>query len=74
MDILQVGGTEEYFGDLAEYVEPTSWELVHHGITTALNKPKDNILREKIRKEFLWERVAEQTLGAYRQVCRLQKL
>ena len=31
-------GMEEIFGADAEYVEPTSWELMHHGITTALNR------------------------------------
>lgn len=64
--ITKYGGTEEYFGSQAEYVEPTSWELIHHGITTALNKEKNDILREFIRKEFLWESVAEKTLEAYK--------
>lgn len=63
--ITKYGGTEEYFGNNAEYVEPTSWELIHHGITTALNKQRDNDLREHIKREFLWERVAEKTLNAY---------
>jgi glycosyltransferase involved in cell wall biosynthesis len=59
------GGTMEYFGDYAEYVEPTSEELIHHGIITALNKPKSPALREHIMKEFLWESVAKKTKAAY---------
>ncbi|MGA2623445.1 MAG: glycosyltransferase [Bacteroidota bacterium] len=66
--ITGIGGTKEYFGQYAEYVEPTSVELIHHGITTALNKVSNNALREHVRREFLWERVAEKTLQVYRKV------
>ncbi len=66
--VTKYGGTEEYFGSYAEYVEPTSWELIHHGIVTALNKPKDNALREHVKSNFLWERVGERTLELYRKV------
>ena len=64
--ITKRGGTQEYFGDHAEYVEPTSVELIHHGIVTALNKKKDTILREHIKQHFLWNRIAEETLSAYK--------
>ncbi|HUL45315.1 MAG TPA: hypothetical protein VLY03_13255 [Bacteroidota bacterium] len=40
---------ESWFGHCAEYCEPTSPELLHHGITTALNKgslPTDVISRQ----------------------------
>lgn len=66
--ITRHGGTREYFGDHAEYVEPTSWELIHHGIVTALNRPKDDRLREHIRSHYLWDRVGEKTLEVYRRV------
>jgi glycosyltransferase involved in cell wall biosynthesis len=63
--ITKYGGTEDYFGPYAEYVEPTSWELIHHGIISALNKKKDPALRERVYKEYLWDRVAELTAAAY---------
>jgi glycosyltransferase involved in cell wall biosynthesis len=63
--ITKYGGTEEYFGEKAQYVEPSSWELIHHGITTALNAPKDAELAEHVAGNFLWNRVAERTLAAY---------
>ena len=66
--ITKYGGTEEYFGSLAEYVEPTSVELIHHGILAALNREKNSALREHMRQEFLWERVAEKTLHVYERV------
>ena len=66
--VTKFGGTEEYFGGYAEYVEPTSWELIHHGIMTALNKPKDTLLRDHIASKYLWRHVAEQTFAAYKTV------
>ena len=66
--VTKFGGTEEYFGEYAEYVEPSSWELIHHGIMTALNAPKDTLLRDHIAGRFLWRHVAEQTLAAYKTV------
>jgi glycosyltransferase involved in cell wall biosynthesis len=66
--ITKHGGTQEYFGVHAEYIEPTSVELIHHAIITALNKRKDPALREHIRREYLWERVAEKTARVYERV------
>ncbi len=66
--ITKYGGTEDYFGPYAEYLEPTSVELIHHAIVTALNKPRDHALREHVRAEFLWERVAERTAAVYKKV------
>ncbi len=66
--ITKYGGTTEYFGEHADYVEPTSVELIQHGIVTALNHQKDNALREHIRQEYLWECIAEKTLRAYEQL------
>ena len=66
--ITKYGGTEEYFGSHAEYVEPTSVELIHHGIVTALNKRKDGELREHVRGEYLWEKVAEKTARVYKRL------
>jgi glycosyltransferase involved in cell wall biosynthesis len=63
--ITKHGGTREYFGDHADYVEPTSWELIHHGITTSLNREKSGLLKERILREYLWERVAGKTLEVY---------
>jgi len=66
--ITKYGGTREYFGGEAEYVEPTSWELIHHGIVTALNKAKNGALAARIRNEYLWDRVADKTRAVYERV------
>jgi glycosyltransferase involved in cell wall biosynthesis len=59
------GGAEEYFGQMAWYVDPHSVDSIRRGIVNALGKPKDDRLREHVRKEFLWQHVAEKTAGIY---------
>jgi glycosyltransferase involved in cell wall biosynthesis len=66
--ITPYGGTKEYFGGMATYVEPGSVESIREGIASALKRTKNPELREHIRKEFLWQRVAERTASVYRQV------
>jgi glycosyltransferase involved in cell wall biosynthesis len=62
------GGTKEYFGGLAEYVNPYSVKSIRDGIQVALIKPKDKELRDKIRKEYLWSNVAKHLLSVYQTI------
>lgn len=64
--ITPYGGTKEYFGEMAEYVEPHSVGSIKSGIEAALAKHKDERLRKHISQEFLWKRVAEKTAEVYR--------
>ena len=66
--ITKYGGTAEYFGNKAEYVEPTSIDDIKRGIIAAQKKPKTDELRFNIKNEFLWDTVARKTLKAYEQV------
>jgi glycosyltransferase involved in cell wall biosynthesis len=66
--ITPYGGTKEYFGTMAEYVDPHSVGSIREGIVRALQKKQDDCLRGHIRKEFLWPRVAEKTAAAYRTI------
>jgi glycosyltransferase involved in cell wall biosynthesis len=66
--ITPYGGTREYFGDLAGYVEPSSVASIRDGIRGALERKKGTELREHIRKNFLWQSVARKTAEAYREV------
>jgi glycosyltransferase involved in cell wall biosynthesis len=66
--ITKFGGTREYFGDMAVYVEPGSTASIRDGILRALGSQRDNRLREHIRKNFLWEHVAARTAAAYREL------
>ncbi len=60
------GGTKEYFGTMARYVDPHSVSSIRTEIIAALHSEKSPKLREHIRAEFLWQRVAEKTAEAYK--------
>ena len=62
------GGTKEYFANLAEYVDPYSVSSIQKGIETALNKSKSSELREHIKANFLWDKIAEKTLEVYKEI------
>ncbi|MDP2207398.1 MAG: glycosyltransferase family 4 protein [Bacteroidota bacterium] len=66
--ITKYGGTEEYFGDYAEYIEPTSVDSIAEGIRKAIARPKDARLRELIKDSYLWSKVGEATLEVYRKL------
>jgi glycosyltransferase involved in cell wall biosynthesis len=66
--ITKFGGTKEYFGALADYVDPRSVASIREGITKALERRKDDLLSQHIRKSFLWPKIAGLTADAYRAV------
>lgn len=66
--VTQHGGTREYFGDLATYVDPASVDSIQRGILRALKAPRSETLRDHIRKHYLWPRIAELTAAAYKEV------
>ena len=59
------GGTTDYFGDMAEYCEPTLVTSIRSAIEQGLERPRDRRLREHIRAHYLWEEVARRTAEAY---------
>lgn len=63
--ITKRGGTREYFGDMAEYVNPGSVKSIRDGIIRSISKKEDKRLREYIRENFLWERVVEKLYKTY---------
>ncbi len=66
--ITPYGGTREYFGEMATYVEPDSIDSIRSGIERSLQQTKGTSLREHIRREYLWQHVAAKTAAAYREV------
>ena len=66
--ITPVGGTKDYFGTDAVYVEPTSTDSIVEGIKTALMNKKEIGLRTRIKKEFLWSSVGEKTKRVYENI------
>jgi glycosyltransferase involved in cell wall biosynthesis len=66
--ITPYGGTREYFGEHAHYVEPDSVHSIRSGISTALGEQKSTVLQSTIKERFLWQKVAEATSSVYRRV------
>jgi glycosyltransferase involved in cell wall biosynthesis len=66
--ITPYGGTKEYFGDFATYVEPGSVDSIREGIAAALKEKKKSDLREHVRKNYLWQNIARMTAAAYSEV------
>lgn len=61
------GSTREYFKDMAVYVNPSDTESLRPGLEQAL-KQNPLPLREHIRANYSWSRVARLTLAAYQSV------
>jgi len=66
--ITPYGGTKDYFNKMVEYVNPYSVESIREGIVKSLSKPKDLILKEYINKNFLWDKIADETINIYNEV------
>lgn len=66
--ITRYGGTEEYFGESAIYLEPHSEESIRTALKRALALPKTGSLREHIRRNFLWREAARLLESAYLQL------
>jgi glycosyltransferase involved in cell wall biosynthesis len=71
--ITPFGGTKDYFKEMAEYVNPYFIDSIRKGIEKTLNKPKDNMLKEYIRQNFLWDKIADETVNLYSEVLSRQK-
>jgi len=57
--ITKYGGTQEYFADMARYVEPGDVTGLRAALRASLAGPKDTRLREHIRGSFLWRHAAQ---------------
>jgi glycosyltransferase involved in cell wall biosynthesis len=68
--ITPFGGTKEYFKDMAEYPNPYSIDSIKTSIEKSLNKPKDEKLKNHIKNNFLWDKIAERTADVYQKVLK----
>ena len=66
--ITQHGGTKEYFGTDAEYLDPGSITSVAAAIKNSLVRNKNEALKTRIFENYTWDRVAEKTLKQYQLV------
>ncbi len=62
------GDTREYFEDKATFCEANDCKSIEKALLKELNKPTDNLFREKVLEKFTWRKAAEETLAAYYKV------
>ena len=62
------GGTKEYFKDMAEYPDINSVGSIKAAIEKSLRKSKEEKLKNHIRSNFLWSRIAKKTAKVYEDV------
>lgn len=63
--ITEVGGSKEYFGDYAWYINPMSLRSVQEALIASYNAPKNSRLSEYIERNFGWPEIAKKTVRAY---------
>lgn len=69
--VTDKGDTRDYFKDDAWYCDPDSTESIKAAIDAAYLAPYNEQFRERILKQYTWERAAEETLAAYKQVLKV---
>ena len=66
--VTRGGSTVEYFGNRVEYFEPKSPVQIAAAIQKSIKKPKMPYLRDHVSRCFTWDKIADETLSAYREV------
>jgi glycosyltransferase involved in cell wall biosynthesis len=63
--VTKKGDTYDYFEDYAFYCEPDDVNSIKKAIEKAIETPFNPELKEKILKNYTWEKTAEETLKGY---------
>ena len=66
--ITPYGGTKDYFGSDADYVDPASVDSIVQGIHRSLQKQKNHIIGERLKNEFAWRKIGESMKAVYERV------
>jgi len=66
--ITKYGGTDEYFKDFAQFVNPKSENSIKQAILKSLEQKKTNELKEHIKNNFLWKHAAQKLEKIYEQI------
>ncbi|MDD2714564.1 MAG: glycosyltransferase [Candidatus Wallbacteria bacterium] len=66
--VTEGGCTREYFGDQAFYCDPGNVDSIAEALRGAWKAQPNSRLKERVSKEFTWEKTARKTLSAYEKV------
>jgi glycosyltransferase involved in cell wall biosynthesis len=60
-----IGSTRDYFGDLAWYCYPDDFRSIRTAVEAALRAAPSPALRDRVLRDFTWQRAGESTLAEY---------
>lgn len=63
--ITELGGTKEYFGKDAFYMNPKSTDSIAESLSKSQSREKTTDLKNRISEKYTWEAVAKATLRSY---------
>jgi glycosyltransferase involved in cell wall biosynthesis len=63
--ITERGSTKDYYKEHASYVNPESIEDIKEKILNSYNSQKNNNLRDHIKENYLWDKIAKKTIEGY---------
>ncbi|MEO0023051.1 MAG: glycosyltransferase family 4 protein [candidate division WOR-3 bacterium] len=66
--ITRYGGTKEYFGGYATYLNPYSPASIEKALEKSLNMPKTHALRDHIYNNYTLERCGEELIKHYKKI------
>jgi hypothetical protein len=64
------GCAQEYFGDLARYVDPDDPAGIRQAVLAALAESRSEPLAELVRRKYTWRAAAQATKEAYRRLVK----
>lgn len=67
--ITSEGGTREYFGNYAHYVNPLMEDEIGKALAEAYERPKNHELSDLIEERFTWNCVARKQTKVYENLC-----
>ena len=66
--ITERGSTRDYYEKYARYINPEKLEDIREKLIEAYNSSKNNQLKDHIKENFLWDKIAKKTLEGYKKV------
>lgn len=66
--ITERGSTKDYYKEHAKYINPEDREDIKEKLIEAHNSPKKDSLKEHIKENYLWDKIAKKTLEGYKKV------
>ena len=66
--ITERGSTKDYYQNYVWYVDPDNIKDIRNKLLLAHNAERNLELKEHIKKNFLWDKIAKKTLEGYKQV------